>query len=294
MDLNEIHQVQIARFCQFLKGKSDKAISDRAVEMDDFMADRLPDESAIFNVNDVKTLLLAYHQEAMARVREDLEKAINLSAVFSTQLLAQAQAYGMTLQVEDITIIEDQAHVDQVGSLSAVTSAPPLQPQRRAQLQTMGTTASVDPNVIQELQDLKEENRQLKDRNLKMQGETSGILKERSTLIAELEQVKGNFKQHLNRQAEAAPLGGAGVNVQEYERQLIELREMHDQKYAECEAMRRDMNQRLGDSRQFRELQAIVQKKSEQVRAMQQQLMAHGIMVDQQDDGCIELVADDD
>mmetsp|Transcript_11790 Transcript_11790/g.35569 ORF Transcript_11790/g.35569 Transcript_11790/m.35569 type:complete len:278 (+) Transcript_11790:73-906(+) len=277
MDLGDVHKAQLSRFAAFFRGKRDRAVADREAEKSDFITDRLADESAIFNYADVRLLLDAYHNQVMASLRDELEKTANLSAVFAAQLLGQAEAAGVTLQVEDISVIEDQNRLGEIGALPAV-NAPPLAP-KKAALTAVGGTGTADPAVLQELQDLKEENRVMKDRNMHLQTEISGALRERSALAAELDQVKTSLTG-------AQQAGGGDANAAEYQRQLTE-------KHAELESLKRELNQRLGDSSQFRELKSIVQKKSAENKELKQRLAAAGLAAP--DEGaCVELEADSD
>lgn len=287
--LNEIHVAQLSRFGSFLKGKRDRALMDRESDKEDFKSDHLMDDAAIFNCQDVAALLEAYHTQVMARQREDLEATANLSAVFASHLMGQAEDHGMALQVEDISVIEDHGQLQVMASLAAM-NAPPLAPRPRATLAAMGTVSS-DPAVLQELADVREENRVMQDRQHQMMTEISQVKSERSTLAAELEQVKANFKQHIAMKHEGGEASGA--QLAEYQRLLDETQQQLEAKHYELETLRRDMEQRLGDSNQFIQLKAIVKRKSEEIKALKGTLVAHGLMAPDGDD-CVELEADSD
>mmetsp|Transcript_56681 Transcript_56681/g.181969 ORF Transcript_56681/g.181969 Transcript_56681/m.181969 type:complete len:290 (-) Transcript_56681:66-935(-) len=289
MNLNDMHKAQVSRYASFFKGKRERVLADRENEKSDFMTDRLSEESAIFNCADVQLLMETYHSQVMACLKEELEKTVNLSAVFLSQLLAQAEASGVCLQVEDISAIEDQNRVGEVAALSAM-SAPPLAPKPRNSLTAISGAGGSDPAVLQELQDLKEEHRTMKDRNMQMQSEMSTVLRERSTLATELEQVKANFRQHITKAHE----GGADAGLAEYERQLAQAKAQQDQKQAELDALRKDLNQRLGDSAQFRDLKNIVKKKTTENKDLKQRLAAAGLALPDDGGEGIELAADSD
>merc|ERR1711862_1039347 len=132
-----------------------------------------------------------------------------------------------------------------------------------------------------------------KDRYTGMQTEMSGLLKERSSLAAELEKVKANFKEMLTR----SPDNAGSANAVEIERALNETRMMLDSKNSECDAMRQDLNKRLGDSSQFRDLKALVKKKSDENKQLKLLLAQHGLAVPaaaEPTGGGIELQADSD
>lgn len=277
MDLSDIHQDQLARFNVFFKAKRDRSFADRDAEKNDYESDRLVDESALYNVPDVRNLLDGYHQQTMARFREELEESARISNAFVQHLLAQAQASGLTLQVGDIS-------AEWGAGASAVMGAPPLVPKAPHKLEAVDAGGVTDPAVLQVMQDQKEELRQLKDRNIKMQTDMSNIAKERSTLAAELEQVKANLKEQIVQRHEGG--GGSGNEVA--------LRQMLDNKEAECEAMKRDLNQRLADSQQFKQLKQLVQTKTQQVKEMKQTMASAGLVVPGTSGEGIELEADSD
>merc|ERR1711862_157916 len=127
-----------------------------------------------------------------------------------------------------------------------------------------------------------------KDRYTGMQTEMSGLLKERSSLAAELEKVKANFKELLTRSPDSA----GSANAVEIERDLNETRLMLDSKNAECDMMKQDLTKRLGDTAQFRDLKALVKKKSDENKELKRLLIQHGLLA-QSNEG-IELQADSD
>mmetsp|Transcript_22964 Transcript_22964/g.46515 ORF Transcript_22964/g.46515 Transcript_22964/m.46515 type:complete len:283 (-) Transcript_22964:152-1000(-) len=282
MDLNDIHRAQISRFSTFCKGKRDGALAGVECQKNDFMTDRLSDDGAIFNCMDVRALLEAYHAQVMACLRDELEKTVNLSSVFAAQLLAQAQATGITLQVEDISVIEDQNRVAQISSLPAM-SAPPLAPKPRNTLTALDGGGVSDPAALQEVQDLKEENRMMKDRNMQLQTEMSAVLRERSVLTCELEQAR----------AQTATGGGVDATVAEYSRMFTETKAALDQKSYELEAAKREFSQQLSQSSQFMELKSIVRKKTAENKDLKHRMMAAGVALPDDGQG-VELQADDD
>mmetsp|Transcript_22512 Transcript_22512/g.46699 ORF Transcript_22512/g.46699 Transcript_22512/m.46699 type:complete len:282 (+) Transcript_22512:1-846(+) len=281
MDLNDIHTAQISRFTTFCKGKRDAMLMEQEGQKDDFLSDRLIDDSAIYNSADVRGLLEAYHTQVMGRFRDDLEKTVNLSGVFTAQLLSQAQQHGVSLQVEDISIIEDQSRTAQIGALPAM-SAPTLAPKPRTTLSAVEGGGGVsDPAVLQQLQDIKAENQMMRDRNQQLQTEMSAVLRERSMLSSELEQVRGSVQ------------GGGIADAGECARQLAETKALLDQKNFEVDTLKKESAQQLSESTQFRELKSILKKKSAENREMRQQMMAAGIAPPDDGQG-IELQADSD
>mmetsp|Transcript_58954 Transcript_58954/g.132672 ORF Transcript_58954/g.132672 Transcript_58954/m.132672 type:complete len:284 (-) Transcript_58954:175-1026(-) len=283
MDLNEAHTAQVARFATFCKGKRDAALAGMEVQKNDFITDRLSDDGAIFNCADARVLLETYHQQVLACLRDELDKSVNLSSVFVGQLLSQAQMNGATLQVQDISIIEDSSRIAQVAALPAV-NAPPLV-HKRGTLSALDASGgpTIDGSALQELQDVKEENRMMKDRNMQLQTEMSTVLRERSMLSSELEQARASVQTG----------GGVDATVAEYARMLTETKAALDQKSYELETTTREFNQQLSQTPQFIELKSIVRKKNEENKTLKQRMLAAGLAPPDDGQG-VELQADDD
>lgn len=294
MDLNELHKSQISRQASFFKGKREKIIADRDAEKEDFKNDHNADDARLFNKGEMDQMLDYYHYQVMAKVREELEFTSKLAGVYTALFLGQAEAYGMSLQVEDISIIEDRGRLDQISSIAAVSGAPPAVPRARQALAPMGMEAAADPKVLQELSDVREEKRQMEERYIGMQAEVSGLLRERSTLSSELEKMKLNFGQLMAEMQANYPANVGSASAVEVERLLNDTKGTLDMKSAECESMRQDLNARLGDSSQFRDLKGIVKKKSDEIKNLKAVLQQYGIAPPASADGGVELQADSD
>merc|ERR1712182_15216 len=110
----------------------------------------------------------------------------------------------------------------------------------------------------QELRELKQENRQMLDRYQQMQKQVSDLLKERSMLTDELEGVKATFlglKDQLQM--------GQVESTESMEIALMNARAQLDQRTNELEVLSNDLNKRVGDSSQFKEMRSIIAKKNQ-------------------------------
>merc|ERR1719410_1536354 len=105
---------------------------------------------------------------------------------------------------------------------------------------------------MQKMQELEEENRQMRERYQAMQMQVSELMRERSNLAAELEKAAHGM-------AVAPPPPSA----------------VHDR-----------------DSHQFKELKAIVKKKTEELKMYRQYVVANGLQLPNTGGG-VELVAED-
>lgn len=301
--LNEVHKAQIQRFVTFFKGKRERLLSDRESEKEEFKTDRL-DDGAIFNAHDVVDLIDTYHATIIGSIREELENVINLSAVYISQIFAQAETqFGALLDGADVCMIEDQNSVGAITALVQSGAAPAPLTKRVTGLAPIdpsaGSSGTADIAMATELQDLKEENRQLSERYLMMQKETSALLQERSTLSAELDQVKANFqtlRAHMHALNPECSNNGTviGANAEDIGRQLDNTKATLDLRTAERDQMTKELNKRLGDSSQFKELKAIVKKKSDEVKVLKRYLAENGLALPSTAAGGVDLAPDDD
>lgn len=290
-DLNDTHKNMIARYIHFFKGKRERLLSDRDVDKNEFISDRV-DSTEVYQGKDVEDLLQQYHAQLMGSLRQELAQIMDFTAVFNSQVLAQVQTYGMTVEGVDISLSED---VNRVAALHAVagTTAPPPAAAARPQLASLNAQGTQDLAMTHKVQDLEEENRQMKERYQKMQAESSTLLQERSAMSLELEKVKANFEV-FRQQVNAAGLdSSSSANVAAIEASLNDTKSMLDAKNSEVARMAAEMQGRLGDSSQFKELKAIVKKKSDEVKALRRAMQAAGLPIPAVEGG-VDLVADDD
>lgn len=289
MELNDIHKLQVSRYMAFFKGKRERLISDRMGELTDFKSDRLSDDQAIFNSRDVESLLDVAQTQALAGVREEVEAIINLSAVYLSQVLLQAETGNMTLDGADVANIEGQNRVDQIAML-AMSGQAPQALQKRQQTGSLQPLEEAPPAAMAELMALKETNRQMLDRYQSMQTQVSELLRERSALSGELDKVRTNFAQlHGHMTAEAQ----ASQQAADIQRSLNESKHSLEQKNTQVVQMQEELQKRLGDSTQFRDLKAIVKKKNDEVKLLKQ-IMVQAGLAPPASDGGVELSADDD
>jgi len=289
MDLTDVHKAQVSRFLSFAKGRRDRSFADHESQKEEYKSDRLSDRSAIFAATDVEAIIDEYSSMVRSHLHDEFERMASLSGVYITSCLEEAQRCGVTLQTEDISALEDQERLNQVAELAAFKASMPAATRRGTTLPQLGVTSGADPNVVQEVNDLREDNRQMRDRHDQMQREVQQLLSERTQLSSELESVKIRLKSMIARNPEST----GSQNAAEIEKELSMVQASLARSNAECEQMKRDLTQRLGDSTQFRDLKSLVKKKSDEVKYLKQIMLNHGLQPPSSDGG-IELAPEDD
>jgi len=283
-----VHKAQIARFTAWFAAKRNRQLGDLNSGLEEFKSDLLSEDDQIFTCEHVQRLLHSYQEQVAARYRDELDQTAKLSAVYMAELFRQAEAHGLlNLQAGSMDTIEDQGLVNQVAALSTMGSMPPLP--KRESLQPVGPAlgAGTDIALLQQLDELKEEKRQLAERNQLVQAELVNISRERSELTAEVARL-----QDVHMQTAGASSADA-IAAQQYLRQLQETQAAYDAKAAENEQIRREYGQRLADSSQFRQLKEIVKQKNVEVQDYKQRLISAGLMLPEADGGGHVELADD-
>jgi len=257
--LGENHRSQVSRFVSFFKGKRDRFSTLLHERRDDTKGDRLNDD--IYPHVDVEQ-----HMDVLAEAlhelgKDELQKTAQISAAYVVELMAQAEQNGVELGV-DISIVEDESKLQGVTDLSLATGAkaPVL---KKQVLSAIGQETS-DVNTLQQVGDLREENRILQERNVGMQKQLNQLFSERQQAWDELDTVKIDFltyKRDIDERLQAANIGHAG-----YAGQLSsELNEAHSQlqvKKDEIQLLQSDMTRHINDTTQFKDLKNIVAKKN--------------------------------
>lgn len=253
--LSDLNRAQVQRFIAYFKSKRERILQEREAEKQEFIGDRLADDGAIFNKQDVEDMIEVYHAQVAGSTRESMEGFINLSAVYVAQVLQLAENSGVTIEA-DLSAIEDQNNVDEIANLAAAGLVPIAMNKRAANLPSLGG-APPSPSGIApppdlataaRIQELEQHNAQLIERFEAMQQHVTQLTSERSAMAAELEQ--------------------AGLVAAE-------------------------VDQRVGDTSQFKELKAIVRKKTDEVKLLRQYITSAGLALPGTEGG-FELQAEDD
>lgn len=269
MELSDANKAQISRFVTHFRGMREGLIKESEQESNDFKSDHLSNDDNIFSMADVTDVVDSYHARMITVIRQNMDLMINRSAVFVSQLLAQSEAAGVSVEPVDFSSIDDNQSGDIMTLVSQGMALAPMA-RKATTLPTLAAShAGPDPATAAKLRELEEENNMMRERYQLMQAEVSSLLSARGSLSQELDRVRSQVAVMQQTSTDA--------NLVEIERTLGETKMMLDAKQAECEQMKRDLGGRVGDATQFKELKAIVKKKSDEVKALRRRLADHGL-----------------
>lgn len=194
-ELSDLNKAQVQRYISYFKAKRERLLAERESEKTEFISDRLADDQAIFSRADVEEMLETFHSQTAGSVREALEGFVNLSAVYVSQVLHRAESFGVPIDI-DMAAIEDQNSIDQIASLALQGFVPAAMGKRNANLPSLGGVPpppsplgpAGDLNTMAKMQELEQDNAQLRERYSQMQQQVSELTHERSQLSEQLDQ----------------------------------------------------------------------------------------------------------
>jgi leucine zipper transcription factor-like protein 1 len=261
--LSDAHKHEITRFIAHFRSTRERNVREMVELMTEVQEDRVVEE--IMQRDDVHQIFNDAKEQVAYRLREQLEAETLRSAAHLATILGFAQAAGVELEA-DVNTVEDSSRCNAVANVAAMVGAPRPAP-AASRLQPMDAVVGGGAGA-QELRDLKQENRQMLDRYQQMQKQVSDLLKERSMLTDELEGVKSTFLNQLQG-------GHADAAAESMDYALMNMRAQLDQRTAEMEALSNDLNKRVGDSSQFKEMRSIIAKKNQQIKEMRMRLQQY-------------------
>jgi len=302
--LNEDHNRQLAEYMRFLKRKREGAVSEAIAEVNAIRETRLFDDN--YTVDDVAAILDGLVTQQRSALKQDLQTVSFSSVLLFKQICEQAEAAGVTLTTnlaatEDralLAAVEDWEHSIQGGGIAPSLSAKAAVEGRKATraLPVIGQTQ--DPKLLSELQNARDDVGTLQERFNRLQVECSAALRDKSDLQAALDAAADpnesaalraeidDLRAALDQQQQATAAGGGASD--QLLGELQRAQEDNGALAAECDALRAELTQRVERSQQFLNMRQMLSKKNNVVRALREQLQAHGIQpegdVDAQDD----------
>ncbi|CEL99249.1 unnamed protein product [Vitrella brassicaformis CCMP3155] len=283
MELSESHREQLQRYLLHCKGRRDRFIKEVTDTTDDVKDERCIDD--VFTKKDAEEMLGALSERLKELVREELESLANLSGVVFAQLCTAAQQQAVQLS-SDTALAEDQHRVQEVAALGEAASATAALKKldltsgaaKRGHLPVLGAAHGASghsPTALHELQEARDQNQQLIDRQQQMQQQLSELLKERSAMGEELDKVKGNFKilKKKFKEIEGEPAGRA--QMEEIEKSLNDTKALLSAKDAALADLQADQQRRLSESAPVKQLKSMLQKKNEEIKSLRQRLKKH-------------------
>lgn len=283
MDLNEVHQEQISKYLALLRQKRQRQVR----EVEEIIAEvhETRCQEDVFNSGDVQSAVDASSAQVVQHVVEEYDRVVGGCAVLLSSYMGGAEGSGLLVET-DISTVQDEAALRQVSQLDVGRRS--LMQQRSGTLAPLAPVYSNNPDVVREVQELKEENRQWADKLARVQAQVEEVISERERLAMELDSAVQNLEHLKNSQLQGLANPQQDAHLEQVESRLNQEQTLLYQKHTEVEEMKRRQDAMVvQDSAQFKELKKVVAKKNEQIRELRQRLARY----EQDDDDA--LIADD-
>jgi len=204
MDLSDYHREQLSKYVCFFRNKREVQVAE-IKELFNDAADELQTD-ALLNYDEMSNILSTLGDSVQSNFTEDLKRTVNMSVLAIQQLLADADAQDLELQmdtskIEDSHLIEEieRMKLDASSNAGKAKKTGRLVSLRDEQQRIIGDNASLEA----QLEKLREENQKLHDTNDKSKQSISNLTYEVESL-----------KRHKSSDKEEKTSGSKVLDVQ--------------------------------------------------------------------------------
>lgn len=268
---------QVKSFISFFSRKRDLTCSELDAVFRDNKETRLMDD--MFSKDEVEGVLDGVLIDTKDTVRKELERATKMAALVVEQLLNAGTAAGVDLSI-DMSKAEDEGLLSRVGTASTASA--------EADMKLKGSAVKLDSirdehaATVAELDRLREENKKLNERYMMMQTRATSAVKEVSDLNQQLARAEGDLESERSRSKSVAVVKpGDDPKVAELEERVRRLEgdlEASESARKEAESTAAaapsspDKGVPVSQTKQFRQLKDMLQKKNQQLTEARRRL----------------------
>lgn len=205
--LNSDHQLEVKKFLDFFALKRRENLKEIETSARQFTSKNL-NEDALMQKSEVEAFLDNFTREVTGTIEAELQNLAHMSGVYIKILMHQAETQGLYLQA-DTAFIENQHAIEEMKTIERSHRVSDLNKRSQgARLPTLAAGFNNDPQITKQLNELKEENKEIKNRLKQTQAQLSEILDERNSLrdanrelLAQMES-HGRSEEHSSDRAE--------------------------------------------------------------------------------------------
>jgi len=284
--LSAFHREQLAKYLRFFRAKREIQVSELKELFDDAAEARL-DAGALLSADEVADLLRSLGDSVRSNFEEDLRRTVNMSVLAIQQLLEDADAQDVELQI-DTSKIEDSHLVEEVEKLRHEVPAPSESARKTGRLVSLRDEQQriIDQNAKLEAQvkALQRENDELQDQCNRSNNRLSNATFEVEALRRQVETLR---EDACSEEAKAPePNTNSSSSVSALQTELDQERDVVVQLRAELADARKfllsesgidleDIAASFKDSKQFQQLRKTLAQKTEQLTDLRRRLLAY-------------------
>lgn len=269
--LSAEHQQEIKKYLDFFYTKRREGVGELETVSKQFKS-RVAEE--MFSKSEVEDLLNALMEELSNTFEGEFQNIVQMSGVYVKTLMVQAQNSGVTLSSE-ISSLENHRAIEEIKKIERGEKQFELNKKttQGARLPTLQAGFNNDPNLVRNLNELKEENQKFKERINQLQSQVSELIDERNHLkqqnaqLSEQAQKVGERVREYNEETQVYNEKSKEIS-QALEETRLELRSKEEL----VQQLREEQEKRLSESKQFQNLKKLMNTKNEQLKELREQL----------------------
>ncbi|EFJ49393.1 hypothetical protein VOLCADRAFT_89775 [Volvox carteri f. nagariensis] len=225
LTLSEEGELQVQAYLRFAKLKRDQHVREVVSTINDFKAEHIH-QGEMYSYKEVIQLFQELEQETKQLVDKEIQNAYHANALLVKILLSQAQSQGSDLFV-DTHALENEFLLKQISSSEVTALSRPASDflqRKNAALGKLGAVATMvtqDPALITERDKLKADLASAQERLMKLQEETTKMMRERTTLNHQINDMKDELA--AKDKALASALAGNEASAGKLQKQMEQL-----------------------------------------------------------------------
>lgn len=294
LGVNEHHQNQVINYIRFARYQRGQRL--RAVDIcfEDLKDSRLTDET--FTIDEVTEMLDGLLTVVRSEVESELINTAHTNVLMMRQMFQQAEKWHLKLQA-DISELENRELLEQIKEFEEREFAGTKRdtefvPKKLEPVNETGGTALLHMKI----EELQEENEQLKSRLCKVDKEFAAMMASQGALSSELARASGGAQGQqgdgagvdalrkkmtgLESEIEAERRKGmqtaesAEKDLANTKHELLRIREMLD-------LAEKELERKVSQTAPFKNLKSMLQKKNDQIKDLRKRLSKHEALDDE-------------
>nr|BCL66246.1 hypothetical protein [Volvox reticuliferus] len=222
--LSEDDELQVQAYLRFAKLKRDQHVREVISTISDFRSEHIR-QGEMYSYKDLSQIFQELEQEAKQLIDREIQNAYHTNALLVKILLSQAQAQGVNLFV-DTHALENELLLKQISAseVTALSRSASDFLRRNITLGKLGTVATVttqDLALIKQRDGLKAELAVAQERLIKLQEETTSMMRDRTALNNQINRLKDELA--AKNEALASVLGDKDASVSKLLKEMNQL-----------------------------------------------------------------------
>eukprot|EP00467_Chlorarachnion_reptans_P009585 CAMPEP_0114508966 /NCGR_PEP_ID=MMETSP0109-20121206/12930_1 /TAXON_ID=29199 /ORGANISM="Chlorarachnion reptans, Strain CCCM449" /LENGTH=252 /DNA_ID=CAMNT_0001688031 /DNA_START=28 /DNA_END=786 /DNA_ORIENTATION=- len=239
--LNGPHTNQLKSVMKYFRGKRGTQTAEVVSTFEDVKMIKLVEE--MYSKEEVESILAECEGEVKSKMNDEFERVLCQFGLLLQKMYVQAEGQDITLSV-DANVLDDAKLIEEFKNMSFDSISIPTKKKGLASL----TNNAIDGKLVSKVNTLEKDKSSLQERVQKLSQQLREALKKNTELQEKLE---------------------SGTSADSKSQGKLEAA------YAQIKELKKAIDDKLTNSKQFQSLKTMLTKKNEQLRVLRQQLAKH-------------------